>query len=446
MADAIRAVLEDPPFELSIEARAWLARLLERRCRAHHGYADAEICPGDNADLPCRASILEPLVECTHQCPGPPLCPGSMGRLLSCEHARVYEERNCGRWLAEPLSCHVPGCPDCEPQRQAKHAVHYAAVVDLEDPRDIVLAVFTARNPRAGDLARGLRVHRRQLSKLRRTPLFTGRDRCVARTEDGGPFHPCVHFDHRWICAYAGRCARARLSRGRARRARRRCRILERRRRPCDHPSCRPNCPSYRHRGVAGGVWATECPPSTRTAGTWNLHTNAILRLEARDDHHFGWLAPWAEVSWYWRRATCPDHRRCPGRPKCQGGAWDVHLEGYDRQSGIGEYIKYVTKPAEILEYAGAAGLVEFLLARRRLKFLSAFGSFFGRRFAIDPDDQAAADAETVEVWISDFSKRRFPKICPFCQREGDWDGFARLVPRVDLRLVNGFLCSSAPP
>ena len=450
MIDAICSVLEeleDPPFALTPEHRSWLAKLVSRPCRAHRGTVEIP-CPGPTGEPPCYGDVREPLELCEHSCPGSPKCPGSMGRLVSCDHARLYEERGCGWWLAEPLSCHVPGCPDCEPQRQAKHAVHYEAVIAPEDPRDIVLGVFTARNPRAGELAPALRAQARHLARLRRTPLFTGRGPCEARTETGAPFHPCAHREHVWRCRLADTC-RADLrsaNRGRRRRARRRCALIARSGRACEHASCRPNCSSYRHRGVAGGVWATECPPSTETPGTWNLHTNAVLVLRSSDGRHFGWLAPWQEISWYWRRATCATHRRCPGRPLCEGGAWDVHIEGYEPREGIREYIKYVTKPAEILEHAGPAGLIEFLLARRRLKFLSSFGSFFGRPFRVDPDDQELADAETVDVWISDFRTKRFPKVCPSCGLEGQWSGDAVIAPRVKLALENGWLGWRAPP
>lgn len=449
MTAAIDAVIdgsEDPPFALTLEARTWLTRLIVKPCRAHRG-TDDRICPG----LPeCHGSVRgDELAICEHRCPGAPECPGSMGRLVACSHATIYEERRCGTWYAIPISCHVPGCPDCEPQRQAKHALHYEAVVAREDPKDIVLAVFTAQNPRAGELAPALRRQARHLAKLRRTPVFTGRGICAARTADGGPFHPCVHPEHRWICRLEARCSLelADPRRSVRRRARRRCRILARRRRPCDHPRCRPNCPTYRHRGVAGGVWATECPPSTRTAGSWNLHTNAILSLRSDDGRRgLRWLAPWAELSWYWRRATCPTHARCPGSPTCAGGAWDLHVEAYEPREGIREYLKYVTKSAEILEHAGAAGLIEFLLARRRVKFLSAFGSFFGVRFTVDRAEQREADAELTRMWVSDFTTRPMPKICPACGSPASWDGAGVLIARTELRLIAGYLGWRAPP
>jgi hypothetical protein len=477
--DAILEGTETPTRPLELTERTWLTRLVVRPCRAHRGLED-QICPGpleiSSARRPradetaeeisiraialaaaaassCRGSVRgEEVIECDHRCPGPPACPGSMGRLVACSHAQIYEERNCGTWYAIPLSCHVPGCPDCEPQRQAKHALHYEAVVGREDPRDVVLMVLTAQNPRAGELAPALRSHARHLAKMRRSPVWTGRGACVARTADGGPFHPCAHPAHRWKCQLEERCARDLASRDRARRrrARRRCRLLARRRRPCDHPSCRPNCASYRHRGVAGGVWATECPPSLATPGTWNLHTNAIVSLRSDDGRRgLRWLAPWAELSWYWRRATCPTHKRCPGSPVCAGGAWDLHVEGYEPRSGIREYLKYVTKSAEILEHAGAAGLVEFLLARRRVKFLSAFGSFFGVRFISDRAEERAAEADTVPMWISDFSSRPMPKICPACSSLAAWDGQGVLCAKTELRLIGGFLAwrrSTAPP
>ncbi len=436
---AVHAVvegLEAPPFPLSLEARTWLTGLLVKRCRAHAGI-EAEICPGLESDPPCRATVRGgDLVVCDHRCPGAPACPGSMGRLIACEHATLYEERSCGTWYAVPISCHVPGCPDCEPQRQAKHALRYEAIVALEEPRDIILAVFTAQNARAGELAPELRRHARNLAKLRRTPVFTGRGASLARTADGGPFHPCAHPEHRWRCRLEARCALelAHPSRGR-------------RRRPCDHATCRPNCPTYRNRGVAGGVWSTECPPSTKSPGSWNLHTNAILSLRSDDDRRgLRWLAPWAEISWYWRRATCLTHKRCPGSPICAGGAWDLHVEAYDPKRGIREYLKYVTKSAEILETAGPAGLIEFLLARRRVKFLSAFGSFFGVRFKVDRDEQRAADEELTRMWISDFSTRPMPKICPACGAVAQWNGEGVLAARTELRLIGGFLAWRPPP
>jgi len=196
-------------------------------------------------------------------------------------------------------------------------------------------------------------------------------------------------------------------------------------------------------------VWATECPPSLKTPGTWNLHTNAIVSLRSDDERRgLRWLAPWAEISWYWRRATCPDHKRCPGSPRCAGGAWDLHVEGYDPKRGIREYLKYVTKSAEILEHAGAGGLVEFLLARRRAKFLSAFGSFFGVGFVEDRAAAAAADREdTTRMWISDFSSRPMPRICPACSSVARWDGAGVLVAKLQLRLIGGFLAwRRAPP
>ncbi len=439
MADAVWAVLsglESVPLELSAAERMWLGGLLRRDCRAHAGTLDVE-CPGSPE---CHANLENPFTRCAHVCPSTPACPGSLGRLIACTQARVYRDLGCGASLAEPISCHIPACPDCEPQRQAKHAAHYEAVVRTFDWRDVVLAVFTARNPRAGELRADLRRNTRDLAKLRRTAVFTGRGMCLARAPRGGPMHECRHRD----CSRLWKCERRSCDGSRVGRSCR-ARLQDR----CVHPECRPNCRRYRHRGVRAGVWSIECPPSEKTPGTWNLHANGILVLRDRgrgDRLYKPFLAEWSEVSWYWARATCRHHRRCPGRPRCQGGAWNVHLEAYDPSRGIREYLKYVTKPSAVLDHAGAGGMVEFILARRRVKFLSAFGGFFGRRFVVDPADQARVDAETVVVWVSPFRTKRFPKICPACRCSGEWDGNAELVPRVSLELIGGLLGMRASP
>lgn len=457
MIDAVLSVLrglEGLPTPLSEADRDWLARLVSKPCRAHRGLLEAT-CPGEDGDPPCHASLRAPRELCDHACPA--TCPGSMGRLVACEHARVYEEEHCGEWFAAPVSCHVAGCPDCEPQRQARHLRHYQAVCDTEDPRDLILGVFTAENVPYGQLRDGLRRHVRDLAKYRRSPVWTGRGPCLARQSDGGPFHPCTHPEHSWACRHrlSPECSRRRADvsargahRRRSRHRRRLCSLFPRRGLPCVHPECRPNCPAFRHRGVAGGLFAIECPPSERTPGTWNLHTNAVIRLRDDDGRRgLRWMALWAELSWYWRRATCRRHRRCPGSPVCPGGAWDLDVRAYDPRKRIGEHLKYVTKTADVLERAGAGPLVEFILARRRVKFLSAFGSFFGVRFVVDPAEQEAADRESGygPVWVSDSEKRRFFVVCPSCKEPAIW-GRTRLVRRVDLRYIAGFLAWRDPP
>jgi hypothetical protein len=82
------------------------------------------------------------------------------------------------------------------------------------------------------------------------------------------------------------------------------------------------------------------------------------------------------------------------------------------------------------------------------VKFLSAFGSFFGRRFAVDPDEEANADAELEWFWISDTQHARM--VCPFCKAAARWappmPWESVMVPRVELELVNGFLSWRPPP
>jgi len=458
MADGIWSVLEgleDPPFELGEEQRTWLRRLLEKPCRAHRGELEEE-CPG----LPeCGGSTSGPLVQCEHACPGPPWCLGTVGRFVACERARVYVERGCGTAIALPLSCNVPGCPHDEPRRQERHRVRYQAAAELYEPKDLVLGVLTAQNPELGALEAGLRLNAKDLARLRRTPIFTGRGRCVARRRDGGPMHPCAHVDHAWRCR-RGRCDEL-PARNRARR-RRLCRVLNelaRHGRPCAHAECRTNCPAYRHRGVAAYAFFLESPPSSSRG--WNLHTNFLIAMRAPCDvhprrcptsrcpsaRHVGWFVPWEELSWYWRRATCRKHRRCPGRPICDGGAWDVHLEAYRPKDGVAEYVKYVTKPLELLDRGGASALVEFMLARRRQKFVICGGDWFGRRFQVDPKEQRKLDAESTELlWETETRKIRLPRTCPFCDRAADWDLDVGHVPRADLELVRGVLAYRAPP
>ncbi len=452
--DAVIAVLqgvEDAPWALAAPERDYLMGLFVKPCRVHRGVSD-ELCPGE-PECGARLEDYPHGAQCDHTCPGSPECCGSTGRFLACDHVRAHEERNCERLdgvrraFVKTTSCHTPGCAWCEPQRQAKVALRYGAAIDQEHPKDVVLAVFTGLNVPVTELRRGLRDQHRAIAKLARTPLFTGSRPCEARTLEDGPFHPCAHAAHRWECLVRPCCCKKH-----SKRRRRSCR-------PCPHPSCRPNCPTYRHRGVAAALFSDEIPISTRTAGTWNVHTNAILALRTRcDDHpkgcppncptanHVGWLAPFEEVSWYWARATCPHHRRrrCPGRPICSGGAWDVDLKGYDpKKRSIREYLKYVTKAAEVVEHGGPKALVEFLLVRRRARLLRTAGRFYGTKFQVPKDEQAAADEETVAVWVSDTRKERFPKRCPWGAHDADWDGDATRVSRLAVSLVSGVECAT---
>lgn len=465
MADAILAVLagvEAAPFELSGEQRTWLERLLVKPCRAHRGVLD-DPCPGRPE---CYGSIDPPAEQCDHLCPGPPDCMGAVGRFAACERSRAIPERNCERGgkpraIAMPLSCNVPACPHDEPRRQERHRVRYQSLADLFDPRDLALGVFTQVNPVDGELARALRTNARDLGRMRRAPVITGRGPCVARREDGGPMHPCSHVDHAWRCRRKLCADQPRWrNRARRRRSRRRCALLARLGRPCDHAECRPNCPTYRHRGVVALAFFVESPRGKR--GGWNLHTNFIVAMNARcDDHprgcptrscagarHFGWLAPWEELSWYWSRATCRRHRRCPGRPVCAGGAWDVHVEGYDPKKGVAEYVKYVTKPLELLDAGGPAALVEFMLARRRQKLVICAGAFYGRRFQVDAKEQRALDDETTQtLWLNATQKIRLPRRCPFGDHDADWNvDDVQYVYRADLELVGGILAYRPPP
>lgn len=317
-------------------------------------------------------------------------------RYEACRKVRVVLDHACGLYhKAASLSCHLPGCPNCEPQRQARIRRAFADLLREVPADELTALVLTAVNPPFGALAAGLRRHKRDLARLRRTPVFAG-----------------------------GKCAWPK------------------------HPA------GYEHRRVPAGLWSTECPPSSRTPATWNLHTNAIV--------HARFVAEWDELSWWWRRATCAKHRRCPGPcprhgtsalsvggyprrcpkcgvPQCAGGAWDLRVE---RLRKLEETIKYVTKPAALLGI-GLAPFVEFLLARRHMKFASSWGAWYRRDLA--PDDDVAE--ERVRVWLDPWASVRLPKRCAVVGRDAEYEsGWTELVARADLELVNGALVWRGEP
>lgn len=340
----------------------------------------------------------------------------SMGKLESCRTAQVIQELTCGIYVAIPFSCHVRMCPDCELLRQARFARIGEALVRDVGEKFCSFVVLTTVNPKFGDLERAKQRFRRDQVRMRRTPPFAG-----------GP------------CKWPGHA----------------------------------ETPGFNERGghkpVPGGFSSDECPPSMRTHGTWNLHTNWILDS-----------SPYmlrGELSWWWRRMTCTKHRQnCPGTcpcfkvefdeltahgvvitPSCEercpqddirhcaGGAWDLWIQRL-RPGKVREAVKYTTKPTDMVK-AGAAAIVEFLIAMRGAKLINRWGSFRGRELVVDPIAQAEADAEMVDQMIGPNHTRKLFAICTYCHNPALYDPLTvKVVKRTELRLIGGHLMWRPPP
>lgn len=323
--------------------------------------------------------------------------------MADCDHVLVFRHAPCGRYTKpRPIACHSRVDPSCEALRAADLAGRILALLDDVPRRRRSYLVMTLRN--TFDLAAGYKAMSTAWGRLRARPVMKG-GRCRQRTRDGSPFHPCRP-------AY---CKRAQGGKGRRR-----------------HRGDR-NCPDFRHAPVKGGVAIDEvtfhkcrakvydratkiwghrvCDPDCPWVGSWHPHLNVLMDAP---------YIPQAELADAWREVTCPDHRGrgCPR--DCDAGSSIVWIEGVDPGT-VREAVKYVTKPADLVDDANPWPMLEFLLASRGRRLVRGFGSFYNVDFERDPADEVEKVKLQGEVIAHDRAGRdvyrtytldRYPECC----------------------------------
>ena len=384
--------------------------------------------------------------------------------LRECNQVRVFVHRGHGHGVATPLSCHVRGCPDCERGRVGRLVARFdelaAAMVRP------VFWTWTVRNVPAGWLGSGILALKRDFVRLRRRALIRG-GRCRWRWRDGAPGHPChppvpaatcgpdcptrtgrraSHCpEHPPVVVHVDGCPSS-----------------------CAHAGHRRdrNCPDARHRPVAGGVSAVEVTWS-EAEGSWHPHIHALVDAP--------WIA-WGEMRDHWVALTCRTTgcrhvctacRGAAGRwehgawrpcdactggqhPRCTG-AWSVWVEALPatpeaRQEAIREVLKYVGKPAGIVDSLDPDRVGEFIWSTRSLRAVSGWGDL--ARVSADPsgDGLERPDEHVIRfawmVW-------RVPRVCPHCGAETtaeDWQGPLARDRLGTVRLERGRLGWVGPP
>jgi len=374
--------------------------------------------------------------------------------LRRCTHVVVVPDPACGGGAARPLSCHVRGEPDCERTRSARllHRfietvegyvdAHGRAVDGMARPAMLTLTVANVDQGLLGAAADQIQA---DFGRLRRRAIIAGgpcrwrwRERGPTGVRDGAPGHPC----HEPIAADAclsPRCDPACPASGReggsdhlascdsgcpTRTGRRQShcpthvpRIIHPSGCPrgCPHAGHRRdrNCPAFRHDPVPGGLRALDITFNP-DAYTWHPHLHALVDLP--------WL-DWAELRDTWQASTC--HRpgcRHGADPEC-GGSWMVWISSVPtdpeaRQAALREVLKYVAKPAGIIDTDDPDVLGEFLWATRARRMVAGFGTL--HRLG---DPEFEPDAEGVLLRVGEMGVR-VPTHCPHCGRPmgaADW-------------------------
>jgi len=99
------------------------------------------------------------------------------------------------------------------------------------------------------------------------------------------------------------------------------------------------------------------------------------------------------------------------------------------RQGAIREVLKYVGKPHGIIDSLDPERIGEYLLATRRQRLVSGFGSFY----RVQVDEAEPPREDELVIGGLGFQTYRVPRVCPTCgavTTEDDW-GFPVVHPRL---------------
>lgn len=386
--------------------------------------------------------------------------------ILDCTNVRVLIDPACGGGTATPISCRVRGCPDCERARMGRLLSRFEEIVTgyrAHDGKSVppmarpVFWTWAPRNTPAGHLADGLARLRKDFGRLRRRSILKGgpcrwrwRQRGPTGELDGAAGHPCHQPVPAAECR-PKRCAEgcgARYGNLHAEGCDPGCptRTGARQSHCRTHPphsvhpdgcpsSCahaghdkRRNCPDFRHEPVQGGVSAIEVTWSEADGGSWHPHVHALVDAGSWDpetgEARTVWI-PWAEMRDAWQSITC-DRAKCRhgSDPACRG-AWTTWVEAVDRddperrRGAIREVLKYVSKPAGIIDSLNPERIREFLWSTRGLRAVNGWGSLYHVK---DPEEEAPTGTVVIRFG---FSVMHAPAACPCCGRRmtaDDWD------------------------
>ena len=277
--------------------------------------------------VPAIHAAADALAELDPDAPGPAILDRMAEAVAGCREVRTFRNAVCGRHLAQPMSCDVRLCPDCERARNAAYLRRVAGVAG--QMARAVFVTLTVPNVPAGYLGMGVDILTDAWSRLRRTALFAGgpcrnphQDPDDRPTPERATLAPhreaCRHAPHREpdarACVACGRRRRLHVDGG--------CTFAPK---SCACPRCVP-CRRCVHGAAAGGTAALEVTFSPRTG--WHPHLHVVADLPD--------YLPHAELRDAWRASTCDAYRAAVARD-----------EGYQRSAG---YRRPERRPAVKLE------------------------------------------------------------------------------------------------
>jgi hypothetical protein len=274
--------------------------------------------------VPAIRAAAGELAHADPAAPGPAILDKMAWNVAGCREVRAFRDAGCGSVWAQPVSCDVRLCPDCERSRSAAAARRFA---ELAAPmRRPLFGVLTIANVPPGFLALGLDVLGDAWARLRRAPMFAGGP-CRRQHQDpddrpdaaGGlppRREPCRHGPHREpaarSCASCGHRAKAHAASS--------CAFTPA---PCRCARCLRGgrgCRRCVHAPVLGGVASVEVTLGKR--GDWHPHMNFVADAP---------YLPWRELRDAWRACSCDAFRAAVAR-----GADTGRSSGYRRQEQAG--------------------------------------------------------------------------------------------------------------
>lgn len=293
----------DPPARPRETKTAPLGQTLERdRERvARYDRAKAELGPAIRAAAGALAT-LDPMA------PGPAMLDSMAGRVHGCRDVRAFRDAGCGAVHAQPLSCNVRLCPDCERSRSAAYVRRLDGLAAaMARP---LFGTLTLPNVPAGLLGLGVDVLLDAWARVRRTALFVGGAcRSAHQDPDDRPDHAgdlpprrarCRHAPHK---APASRACRA-CGHRKAAHATSGCTFDPRPCRCARDMRGGKGCRRCVHAPVLGGVAGVEVTFSPER-GDWHPHLHLVADAP--------YLA-WRELRDAWRTATCDATRAAVAR------------------------------------------------------------------------------------------------------------------------------------